>query len=119
MTLLEYKKTTIFTTTTTTTNNHHMKKTAADPVDKKMTETERTFQEETLVKYRENDIVPSIQQIARKTTTAVNTVVSFMHGNSTNEKIRAYIKDRVGKNLRPIPEDLKQLFAIWDRISQV
>lgn len=93
-------------------------KTAADP-DKTMNSVERTFQKETLFKYRTQNIIPSLQAMQTKTASGMNTCVSFMNGNTTHEKIQVYIRLVLEKNLRPLPEDVKQLFAIWDRVKKV
>jgi len=96
-----------------------MANTTTDPVSKKMNSEERTFQKETLTKYRSQNIIPSLEYMRMKTATSMNTCVAFMHGNTTNNKVMAYIRIVLEKNLRPIPADVKELFAIWDRINSV
>jgi len=96
-----------------------MNKSTASTVSRKLNPEERTFQKETLAKYRKQEIIPSLETIRRKTAAGLNTCVAFMHGNTTNPVVRAYIKLVLEKNLRPVPDDVKQLFALWDSLDSV
>lgn len=96
-----------------------MAKTATDPVRRKLVPEERTFQKETLVKYRTQNIIPSLETMRMKTAAGMGTCVAFMNGNTTHKPIAAYIRVVLEKNLRPLPEDVKQLFALWDSLDSV
>ena len=82
---------------------------------RRITKDEKIFQKATLDKYRDKitGFVPSLQDIARLSDTNVGTAASFTNGNSSNGKIRALLKDRAIKNLKPLPPDVKKLLDIW------
>lgn len=95
-----------------------MKRTSSVKAPARPTKEERMFQKETLGKYRRNNTIPSVQTVAMRAAVHPNTVSYFMRGNSFNVLVRDYIRLVITKNLRPIPDDLATLFAIWDRDSQ-
>ena len=81
----------------------------------KMTKEERDLQERILNKYRREGLIPTMIKIKSETGAAMGTIAAFMTGNSANEPIRAYIKDRLTKNLEPLPDDVVTLFTVWEK----
>lgn len=80
----------------------------------KMTPDDRKFQELVLTKYRESGIVPIMNTIKQETGISHTTIAYFMHGNASTAKLRDYLRVRFTKNLKPLPEDVIKLLAIWD-----
>lgn len=82
-----------------------------------MTTDDMKYQAVVLSKYRAEGIIPTLQKIRTETGISITTIATFLHGNSANEPIRKYLKLRFEKNFDPLPEDIQQLFAIWDKDS--
>lgn len=83
-----------------------------------MTPEDRKFQATVLSKYRGEGTIPAMQKVSTETGISISTIATFMHGNSANETIRSYLRIRFEKNLKPIPEDILKLFAIWDKDAE-
>lgn len=86
-----------------------MQKPQMDPKD-------RAFQGAILKKYRDLDVIPSLQQLAQAAGVSIGTAALFMHGNSPSPKLREFVKNRSKKRLKPLPDDLIQLFEIWENL---
>lgn len=80
-----------------------------------MTEKEMRLQESVLKKYRTSGLIPSAIEVRKATSISTNTVYAFMEGCSANETLRSFIKDRLTKNLEPLPDDVVMLFAVWEK----
>lgn len=79
-----------------------------------ITHEERKFQKTVLVKYRGiTGFVPSLHDITLWSGTSIGTAAGFVNGNSSNGKIRALLKERAVKNLKPLPPDVQELLDIW------
>lgn len=75
---------------------------------------ERTFQKNTLKKYRETKQIPSIGDIARAADTSVSTATYFMDGNSRSPAIRDVLRKHIRETMTKVPDDLSKLIKIWD-----
>lgn len=80
-----------------------------------MTREDRLLQAATLNKYRTEGIIPTMQTIRTETGMSITTIATFMSGNSANEAVRTYLRDRLTKNLVPLPKDVLTLFAVWEK----
>lgn len=83
-----------------------------------ITTANRQLQKAVLKKYREQGVLPSIQQTARETNLSTGTVFLFFEGNSINLKLIEYCRRKINhhNNNDGVDESTKALMYFWDKI---
>lgn len=95
-----------------------MKKTTVKQKRKDMSADEIDFHFDTIQKYRDLHIIPPIAKITRMTRISHNTISRVFNGTSKRPEVVTYIQRVLTANFKTLPDDLKQLFEIWDRIKK-
>lgn len=80
-----------------------------------MNKEHRKFQAAVLKKYREQELLPSLNSMALAAGVSIGTAALFMRGNSTNAELRKYVRRRA-TTLSEMPTDLNELIKIWDEL---
>lgn len=77
---------------------------------------DRKQQQVILQYYRDKGLIPSLQKVALGAGVSVSTAALFMNGNSQNANIVIFLKRHVKRESVTIPNDLQELFELWDKL---